>query len=84
MDEDPSKQKPISTDAYFDNAIRAVKQKKPAPEIDFTLHTMDDNTQVSTTDRVCKGMSTLLQTPTSSPNPLHQSAHGLHLRILDS
>ena len=43
---------------YADNAmIRAVKQKKPAPEIDFTLHTMDDGTQVSTTDRVCKGTS---------------------------
>jgi serine/threonine-protein phosphatase 2B catalytic subunit len=56
MEEDPPRQKPISQDAYFDNAIRAVKQKKPAPEIDFTLHTMDDNTQVSTVDRVCKGM----------------------------
>jgi serine/threonine-protein phosphatase 2B catalytic subunit len=41
---------------HVDSAmIRAVKQKKPAPEIDFTLHTMDDGTQVSTTDRVCKG-----------------------------
>jgi serine/threonine-protein phosphatase 2B catalytic subunit len=41
---------------YFDNAIRAVRQKKPLPEMDFTLHTMDDGTQVSTLDRVCKGM----------------------------
>lgn len=39
----------------FDAAIRAVRNKKPAPEIDFTLHTMDDGTQVSTLDRVCKG-----------------------------
>ncbi|KAI4236541.1 MAG: hypothetical protein LQ352_007993 [Teloschistes flavicans] len=37
------------------NAIeRAVQEKRPVPEIDFTLHTMEDNTQVSTQDRVCK------------------------------
>jgi len=40
---------------YLDNAIRAVKDKKPLPEIDFTLHTMEDGSQVSTLDRVCKG-----------------------------
>ncbi|KAF8456405.1 Metallo-dependent phosphatase-like protein [Terfezia claveryi] len=38
----------------LENAIRAVNQKKPVPEIDFTLHTMDDGTQVSTLERVCK------------------------------
>lgn len=41
---------------YIDNAIRAVQNKKQVPEIDFTLHTMEDGTQVSTQDRVCKGM----------------------------
>jgi hypothetical protein len=41
---------------YMDNAIRAVQQKKPLPEIDFTLHTMEDGNQVSTLERVCKGM----------------------------
>lgn len=35
---------------------RAVTEKKPVPEIDFTLHTMEDGTQVSTQERVCKGM----------------------------
>lgn len=40
---------------YFDNAIRAVRQKKPPPEVDFTLHIMDDGSQVNTTERVCKG-----------------------------
>lgn len=34
---------------------RAVMEKKPVPEIDFTLHTMEDNTTVSTQERVCKG-----------------------------
>lgn len=37
-----------------DNALRAIHQKKPIPEIDFTLHTMEDGTQVSTLERVCK------------------------------
>ena len=38
-----------------DNAIRAIQHKKPLPEIDFTIHTMEDGTQVSTLERVCKG-----------------------------
>jgi hypothetical protein len=54
MDEDKQPEK-MSQEAYFDTAIRAVRQKKPAPEIDFTLHTMEDGTQVNTTERVCKG-----------------------------
>ena len=36
---------------------RAVVEKKPVPEIDFTLHTMEDGSQVSTQERVCKGNS---------------------------
>lgn len=40
----------------MDRALaRAVTEKKPVPEIDFTLHTMEDNTQVSTMERVVKG-----------------------------
>lgn len=40
----------------MDRAIaRAVTDKQPVPEIDFTLHTMEDNTQVSTMERVVKG-----------------------------
>ncbi|KAJ5317791.1 hypothetical protein N7508_002299 [Penicillium antarcticum] len=39
----------------MDKAIaRAVNEKKPVPEIDFTLHTMEDSTQVSTMERVVK------------------------------
>jgi len=34
---------------------RAMMDKKPVPEIDFTLHTMEDGTQVNTQERVCKG-----------------------------
>ncbi|RFU31524.1 hypothetical protein B7463_g4844, partial [Scytalidium lignicola] len=40
--------------SQVDNALRAISQKKPVPEIDFTLHTMEDGTQVSTMERVCK------------------------------
>ena len=47
----------VDQSAYIDNAIRAVQNKKQIPEIDFTLHTMEDGTQVSTQERVCKGMS---------------------------
>ena len=46
----------VDQNAYIDNAIRAVQNKKQVPEIDFTLHTMEDGTQVSTQERVCKGM----------------------------
>lgn len=35
--------------------VRAVEDKKPIPEIDFSLHTMEDGSQVSTQERVCKG-----------------------------
>jgi serine/threonine-protein phosphatase 2B catalytic subunit len=43
-----------------DNALRALQQKKPVPEIDFSLHTMEDGSQVSTMERVCKGNYKLL------------------------
>ncbi len=43
----------------IDNALRALHQKKPVPEIDFTLHTMEDGSQASTLERVCKGNMTL-------------------------
>ncbi|KAE8139466.1 Metallo-dependent phosphatase-like protein [Aspergillus pseudotamarii] len=44
---------------------RAVTDKKPVPEIDFTLHTMEDGTQVSTMERVVKEVQApALQTPT--------------------
>ena len=41
---------------HMEITARAVQEKRPVPEIDFTLHTMEDNTQVSTQERVCKGM----------------------------
>ncbi|KAB8218335.1 Metallo-dependent phosphatase-like protein [Aspergillus novoparasiticus] len=44
---------------------RAVTEKKPVPEIDFSLHTMEDGTQVSTMERVVKEVQApALQTPT--------------------
>jgi len=59
MEEDtgtsPPQGVPMRQDRYFDAAIRAVRDKKPPPETDFTLHTMDDGTEVNTLERVCKG-----------------------------
>ena len=43
-----------------DNAIRAIQQKKPLPEIDFTIHTMEDGTQVNTQERICKGKNCII------------------------
>jgi serine/threonine-protein phosphatase 2B catalytic subunit len=45
-------------EVYLDNAIRAVREKKQVPEIDFTIHEMEDGSQVNTQERVCKGEST--------------------------
>lgn len=46
----------IENRIQVDNALRAIHHKKPVPEIDFTLHTMEDGNQVSTMERVCKGI----------------------------
>lgn len=51
----------IDQDSYIENAVRAVNEKRPVPEIDFTLHTMEDGTQVSTLERVCKGTENSVQ-----------------------
>jgi len=40
---------------YMDNAARAIQTKKQVPEIDFTIHQMEDGSQVNTQERVCKG-----------------------------
>lgn len=42
-------------DQSLDNAIRALREKKQVPEIDFTIHEMEDGSQVNTQERVCKG-----------------------------
>ena len=46
-----------STEDGPDRLLKAVQeaQKRQMPEIDFSLHTMEDGTTVSTTERVCKG-----------------------------
>jgi serine/threonine-protein phosphatase 2B catalytic subunit len=36
-------------------AIEAMRNKNPVPDTDFTLHVMEDGTEVSTQERVCKG-----------------------------
>ena len=56
MDGEESTTRRVGNRVQIDNAIRALQQKKPVPEIDFTLHTMEDGSQTSTMERVCKGM----------------------------
>lgn len=82
MDTDgpPSPPAPVAQDdqriRQVDNAIRAIQQKKPVPEIDFTLHTMEDGTQVSTLERVCKGESWLPSTSTVVARPCSKAVPG--------
>ena len=53
-------------DSAIPNHIdRAVQIRRAVPEIDFTLHTMEDGTQVSTQERVCKGSTSFLIPRTS-------------------
>lgn len=52
--ETPLVHQDLGPNSQVDKALRAIHQKKPIPEIDFTLHTMEDGTQVSTMERVCK------------------------------
>ncbi|KKY28149.1 putative calcineurin a [Diplodia seriata] len=59
---------PMNNDQYIQNAVRAVHQKKPVPEIDFSLHTMEDGTQVSTMERVIKDV----QAPAFTPPTMEQ------------
>lgn len=44
-----------SSQQQSDSLVKAVREKKPVPEIDFSLHTMEDGSEVSTQERVCKG-----------------------------
>lgn len=50
----PGQEEQQQRNVHVDNAIRAIRQKRPPPEIDFTIHTMEDGGQVNTTERVCK------------------------------
>jgi serine/threonine-protein phosphatase 2B catalytic subunit len=42
-------------------AIDAMQNKSPVADIDFTIHEMEDGTEVSTHERVCKGICSFLQ-----------------------
>ncbi|KAI9828328.1 MAG: 3',5'-cyclic-nucleotide phosphodiesterase (PDEase) (3':5'-CNP) [Thelocarpon impressellum] len=65
----------LDDNKQLDNAIRAVHEKKPVPEIDFTLHTLEDGTQVATNERVCKDV----QAPAFNP-PTEQQFFSPHDR----
>jgi len=44
-------------------AIDAIQNKSPVIDIDFTIHVMEDGTEVSTQERVCKGINSPFATP---------------------
>jgi serine/threonine-protein phosphatase 2B catalytic subunit len=67
MDEDPKASR-LADNKQVDNALRAINEKKPVPEIDFTLHTMEDGSTVSTMERVCKGNGASAYLPISIPS----------------
>ena len=52
----------MDANGQLENTIKAMQDKRPVPEIDFTLHTMEDGQQVSTQERVCKGKLLLHRT----------------------
>ncbi|KAL8995635.1 MAG: hypothetical protein Q9169_004678 [Polycauliona sp. 2 TL-2023] len=54
---------------------RALSDKKPIPEVDFTLHVLEDNSMVSTQERVCKDV----QAPAFHP-PTHDQFRSPHDR----
>ncbi|KAI4086808.1 MAG: hypothetical protein LQ339_008991 [Xanthoria mediterranea] len=54
---------------------RALSDKRPVPEVDFTLHVLEDNTTVSTQERVCKEV----QAPAFHP-PTHDQFRSPHDR----
>ena len=56
---DPPSAENIDQDKYNETAIRAIKDRRQLPEIDFSIHRMEDGTEVSTLERVCKGTSLL-------------------------
>jgi len=37
-------------------AIDAMQNKAPVSDVDFTVHAMEDGTEVSTQERVCRGI----------------------------
>jgi hypothetical protein len=54
--------------------LRNLQNKKPVPEIDFTIHTMDDGTTASTLERYSKGIqASYLSQSISCPLSLFRS-----------
>lgn len=42
------------TKAHIERAIHQIQDKPPVPEIDFTLHQLEDGNTISTQERVVK------------------------------
>ncbi|KAG8885922.1 3',5'-cyclic-nucleotide phosphodiesterase (PDEase) (3':5'-CNP), partial [Tulasnella sp. 403] len=56
-----------SAQAHLAKAVSQIQQKKTKPSFDFTIHTMDDGTSVSTQERVVKEVQApAMQPPTDA------------------
>jgi serine/threonine-protein phosphatase 2B catalytic subunit len=47
----------MSHAAHFKKAMELAQHKQPVPQIDFTVHQLDDGNTVSTQERVVKEVS---------------------------
>jgi serine/threonine-protein phosphatase 2B catalytic subunit len=47
----------MSHAAHFKKAMEQAQNKQPVPQIDFTVHQLDDGNTVSTQERVVKEVS---------------------------
>ncbi|KAI9803905.1 MAG: hypothetical protein M1825_001785 [Sarcosagium campestre] len=55
----------MENDPKVASTLRAIGEKKPLPEVDFSLHEMEDGTQVNTGERVCRDVQApAFRTPT--------------------
>lgn len=49
----------MSSHAHMARAIEQISDKQPVPEIDYTMHRLDDGTIISTQERVIKDVRVL-------------------------
>ncbi|KAG8157450.1 hypothetical protein KVR01_012834 [Diaporthe batatas] len=67
---------PVSVSSrHADNTIRAIQRKAPSSVIDFSIQIMEDGTQVSTTDRVCKDVPPPAWLPPTDEEFYHDETH---------
>lgn len=59
---------PLDNNTKLANALHQIQHKQPIPEIDFTIHKLEDGNTISTQERVIKEVRFRCSVP--SPNML--------------